>query len=201
MLSTFLWTLLGLLCGALPFSVWVGKLSLRRDIRAYGDGNPGAFNVIRAGGRWSAVLAILLEFCKGALPVTLAQTYGGVSGWSLVPVALAPLLGHAYSPFLNFRGGKALAVTFGIWFGLTFWHAPVVLGLFFILLSLTIAVSGWAVLLGMLGLGAFLLALNSSPILLVIWLCNFLLLAWKYRTDLALRPSLTPRAQRLLHLK
>lgn len=50
-MRTLLWTGLGLLVGAMPFSVWLGKLFLRSDIRRYGDGNPGAVNAWRAGGR------------------------------------------------------------------------------------------------------------------------------------------------------
>jgi glycerol-3-phosphate acyltransferase PlsY len=107
-MNTLIWTLIAFIAGSLPFSVWVGRLALRTDIRRYGDHNPGATNVGRAGGwQWGA-LALLLDMLKGALPVGLAWYWGGLAGWALLPVALAPVLGHGYSPFLGFRGGKAL---------------------------------------------------------------------------------------------
>ncbi len=105
-----LWTALGFLSGSLPFSVWLGKLLTRSDIRRYGDGNPGATNAWRAGGWQIGVPALLLDFLKRALPVGLARFWAGVDGWGLIPIALAPVLGHAFSPFLRFRGGKAIFV-------------------------------------------------------------------------------------------
>lgn len=132
------WILLSFLAGSLPFSFWIGRLAMQEDIRQYGDGNPGAFNVFRAGGKVWGWLAILLDGLKGAVPVGIAHFVYGLDGWVLVLTALAPVLGHAYSPFLGFRGGKALAVTFGSWAGLSLWIGPVVLGAFFALFRLTL---------------------------------------------------------------
>lgn len=125
------WIVLSFFSGALPFSVWIGKIFVGEDIRQFGDGNPGAFNVFRAGGKGWGWLAILLDGLKGAVPVSLAHFIYGLDGWPLVFTALAPVIGHAYSPFLGFRGGKALAVTFGSWAGLSVWVGPVLLGVFF----------------------------------------------------------------------
>ena len=110
-MTALAWTLIGFLLGSLPFSVWLGKIVLRTDIRRYGDGNPGGTNVIRAGNCGLGMLAIFLDMLKGAVPVALAYYVFKVDGWPLVPVILAPILGHAFSPFLRFRGGKALAST------------------------------------------------------------------------------------------
>ena len=113
-MSTFdliFWTALAFFSGALPFSVWVGRLVLRTDIRQYGDHNPGASNVMRAGSKFWGFIAILLDGFKGAIPIWMAIGWGHVSGWPLAIVAIAPVLGHAYSPFLGFRGGKAIQET------------------------------------------------------------------------------------------
>src|SRR5690242_19021308 len=109
-LTFLIWISIAFFCGALPFSVWIGQRVLKKDIRRYGDTNPGATNVLRAGGRGAAALALLLDFLKGALPVALAHFQANFTGWPLVGVALAPVLGHAFSPFLRFKGGKAVAV-------------------------------------------------------------------------------------------
>ena len=128
-MQALFWTILGLFLGSIPFSLLVAKYALHTDIRTMGDGNPGGFNVWLAGGRSWAVIAILLDGLKGAVPVGLAHYIYGISGWSLIPVALAPLIGHIFSPFLKFHGGKGLATTFGIWLGLTLWLGPTVFGL------------------------------------------------------------------------
>lgn len=189
------WFLLAFLCGSLPFSVWIGRLALGADIRQYGDANPGATNVLRAGGKGAAAAALLLDFLKGAIPVGFAHFQWGLDGWPLAAVALAPVLGHAFSPFLGLRGGKAVAVTGGIWCGLTGWEGPAVGGLLLGLAYALIAVDGWAVVTAMVGLLAYLLLapagwnlLDARPepwVILAVWVGNVAILAWKHRRDLA----------------
>jgi glycerol-3-phosphate acyltransferase PlsY len=188
--TALFWTGLGFLLGSMPFSLWLGHLLLRADVRRYGDGNPGATNAWRAGGWRVGLLALCLDYLKGAVPVGLAHFNLGVSGWGLVTVALAPVLGHAFSPFLRFRGGKALAATFGIWTGLTLGEGPIILGLLLGLFLFVQDSDGWAVLLGMLVFGGHLVLQQAGFYTMVIWGINTLLLAWKYRHDLgrALQP-------------
>jgi glycerol-3-phosphate acyltransferase PlsY len=125
-MSFALFVFLAFLAGSLPFSLWIGQLILGKDIRTVGDANPGATNVLRAGGKGSAALALLLDFFKGSIPVGIAHLWLHWSDWALIFVALAPVLGHAFSPVLGGRGGKAVAVTGGIWCGLTIWEGPLV---------------------------------------------------------------------------
>lgn len=122
------WTIIAFFLGSLPFPVWIGKLFLHTDIRKYGDGAPGATNVARAGGRGLYIIAALLDAFKGTVPVWLAQLISDVHGWPLAAVAIAPVLGHAFSPFLKWRGGMAVAPTFGVWLGLLGWVGPVLIG-------------------------------------------------------------------------
>jgi glycerol-3-phosphate acyltransferase PlsY len=170
----------------------VGRLALRTDIRRYGDGNPGATNVLRSGGKGWGALALLLDVLKGTIPVGLAFFWAGLSGWPLAAVALAPILGHAFSPLLRFRGGKAVAVTFGIWTGLTVWEGPTVLGLALGLWFAVVVIDGWAMILAMFSLLFYLLFARPDPALLVIWAGNTLILAWKHRADLVQIPGLRP---------
>lgn len=200
-MPNWLWILLAFLLGSLPLSVWLGKIALRTDIRLYGDGNPGAANVWRAGGKWWGIVAVLLDFLKGAVPVGLANYVVGLEGWALVAVALAPVLGHAFSPFLGFRGGKSLAVTFGIWTGLTLWVVPTVIGLAFGFWLAIMVVEGWAVLLGMLTLLVFLLVVMPDPVLLAVWFGSLLILVWKHRGDYRRSPQLSKGVLRPLFRK
>jgi glycerol-3-phosphate acyltransferase PlsY len=196
-MAVFIWTLLAFAFGSLPFSVWLGRLALRADIRQYGDHNPGATNVARAGGwQWGA-LALFLDVLKGAAPVGAAWFWGGLSGWEMVPVAIAPVLGHAYSPFLGFQGGKALATSLGMWGGLTAGEAPLILVSLLLLWYAIIAVDGWAVMLTTFSFLVYLLATDRELAILTIWALNTLLLAWKHRADLGLFPRLRPWLSKL----
>jgi glycerol-3-phosphate acyltransferase PlsY len=194
-MTALFWTLLGFWLGAIPFSVWLGRLVLRADIRNYGDGNPGATNAWRAGGWRVGLPALLLDYLKGAIPVGLAHFKGGISDWPLVAVALAPVIGHAFSPFLRFRGGKALAVTFGIWTGLTLGRYPMIFGLFLSLFLLVQTGHGWAVVFGVVAVLAYQLLFAENVYRLVMWGINGGLLIWKYRATLSTPPQLRPFAR------
>lgn len=140
-----LFTLAGLFAGSLPFSVWAGRLVLKRDIRDYGDRNPGTSNAWRAGG-WALGLPVAaLEVGKAALPIGLAHLHIGNADWRIVPVALAPIVGHSFSPFLRFRGGKAVACTFGAWIALAGPLGALLLAVVFGLYFAVQAVDAWTV--------------------------------------------------------
>ncbi len=182
------WFALAFLAGALPISPWLARLALAVDLRQVGDGNPGAANVWLAGGGSWGMAAVLLDFLKGAVPVGLAHFGFNASGWILAAIALAPILGHAYSPFLKGRGGKALAVTFGAWAGLTLWVVPLTLGLLLALWLILLTVDGWAVVAGMLSLAPLLLGMGAEPAWWAAWAANLGLLSWKYRADFVRPP-------------
>jgi len=194
-----IWLGVAFFSGSVPYSPLLGRLVLGKNIREYGDGNPGGTNVFRAGGKWVGLAALLLDGFKGAIPVAMVYWGLGIRDWRLVLIALAPVLGHAFSPFLKFQGGKAVAITFGIWAGLTGPEAPIVLGCLLGVFFLTLNLSGWAMLATLLCFGLHLLNYRPDPIFLTIWFLNTMLLAWKYRADLLQRPALkTGLAQKLL---
>jgi len=180
------------LLGSIPFSVLLGRLAGRGDVRRFGDGNPGAANVLRAAGWGWAILALLLDGFKGAIPVGVAWYVLRVTGIAIVPVALAPVLGHAFSPWLGWHGGKAVTVTFGIWTGLTLGVGPTILGMLLGLAFAVLASSGWAVMLSMLTFGLFIAGLygRQFPEWIVVWALNVLILGWMHREDLSWPPIL-----------
>jgi glycerol-3-phosphate acyltransferase PlsY len=184
MLMALLLLILAFLLGSMPFSVWLGLLICKTDIRGYGDGNPGATNAWKACGWRAGVPALLLDFLKGSAPVTLAHYGIEIDQWALVAVSLVPVLGHAFSPFLRFQGGKALATTFGIWTGLTLWVGPTTLGLTIALVMAINTADAWSVMLGMLVLLGSLLLKQVPTTFLVVWAGNLGILVWKHRHDL-----------------
>lgn len=180
--------MMGFFSGAVPFSLIIGRLFLGEDVRRYGDGNPGAVNAWRAGGWKTGVPALLLDFLKGAMPVGWMHFDLGFSSWELAGLALMPILGHAFSPFLRFRGGKAVAVTFGVWSGLTLWEAPTALGAALVVALLLHFNDAWAVMFGMSVLLLYVLLREASWSIFALWLGNSLILWWKHRHELSRLP-------------
>jgi glycerol-3-phosphate acyltransferase PlsY len=196
-MEALLFTIIGYLSGSVPYSVLLGKLFLHTDIRQQGeDRNPGSANVFKAGGPskwWLGLSAVVLDGMKGLTPVAIATYNFDVKGWALVPVALAPILGHAFSIFLHFKGGKAIATTFGVWTALTVYRGPLVLGGLLILFTFLLSSGAWAMMFGMLGLLGYLLISHSPPEFLAIWAGNLLILIWKHRNELRQPIRLNPR--------
>jgi glycerol-3-phosphate acyltransferase PlsY len=199
MLDLFIWTVIGFLAGSLPFSVWLGKRVLHADITAFGDANPGATNVMRAGGKKLGALALLLDMGKALLPVGIAYYLVPIADWRIIPIALAPIAGHAFSPFLRGHGGKAVATSAGTWMALTVWEGPTFGGLLLWLFTWLVGASGWAVLLTYLCLLPILLlvppawhVLGAPPspgVIAGVWLGNFAIVMYKHRRDFSRPPQ------------
>lgn len=107
-----LWCLGAFLAGSVPFGLVLVKLSGKGDVRDHGSGNIGATNVSRVGGKALGVVTLLLDILKGWLPVWLCLRFGP-GGLAVALVALAAVLGHVFTPWLKFQGGKGVATTLG----------------------------------------------------------------------------------------
>jgi glycerol-3-phosphate acyltransferase PlsY len=148
--------------GACPFSVWIGHLLLGKDVRNYGDGNPGAANVFRSGGHKAGSVALALDIAKGVPFIILAQTLFSLPEPLVMIVAIGPILGHAFSPLLRFKGGKSIAVTFGVLMALSPYNMLITFAIFVVLGFLFIEVDAWAVLLGPAGSLSYLVVTGAS---------------------------------------
>ena len=111
--SLVLWCLAAFFCGSIPFGLLLVKLAGKGDVRAHGSGNIGATNVSRVGGKALGVVTLLLDILKGFLPVFLAKR-AGLGTDMLALLALAAVLGHIYTPWLKFQGGKGVATALGV---------------------------------------------------------------------------------------
>ena len=177
--------LLLFISGSLMFSHWLGLL-LKKDITKLNDGNPGASNLWQSAGAGWGLLGILLDFMKGYLPLALLIWSGKITGWLLIPAGVAPILGHAFSPFLLLKGGKSKTVTFGVWSALTDFEVSiayaVVLALMQILIKLFYKkgtndnrIDAWTAVLGMLLIGPYLIIRGFSAYIIIIWIINTLI--------------------------
>lgn len=103
--------------GSIPFGVIVSRL-YRVDITRVGSGNIGATNVLRTLGPFPAGLVFAADFLKGALPACLAVLAGLSPIW-IILTGLSAILGHAFSVFLNFSGGRGVAAGLGVLLAIT----------------------------------------------------------------------------------
>ena len=101
--------LVAYLLGGVPIGFLLVRWKTGQDVRAHGSGNIGATNVHRAAGRVAGVATLVLDAAKGYLAVWLAyRMSGGSTAWASA-AAVCVLLGHIFTPFLRFRGGKGVA--------------------------------------------------------------------------------------------
>ena len=149
-MQLWLATLLSFLIGGIPFGFLAVKLLLGEDVRKLGSGNIGATNASRcfAGKRrWLAFAGIyVLDFLKGYLPVLLWAP--GHAAWAGPLLAAAAVLGHCFSPYLGFKGGKGVATSGGAFFALEPQAVLIAIGAFVVVWGLTKVVA-----LGSLALG------------------------------------------------
>ena len=194
LLLSLVFTAIGFLLGSIPFSLLIERRFAGVEIHPSGGRSPGLTNAFRDAGWKLALPVLLLDFLMGALPVGIAWFWVGLQGNYILPVAIAPILGHAFSPFLGWRGGKAVATTFGVWAGLTLGAGPTVLGMLVAVLMFVLTSSAWATILAFLLYGGFIFGYYAlyQPELFAIWLGNFAVLLVKYYADLNRQPQIRP---------
>lgn len=172
----WLFPILAYLVGSIPFGLLLGKAIKGIDIRDHGSGNIGATNVLRIVGKKWGILCLFLDFLKGFLPVVLATNLVRAGAESAavplpflaglteplaadqqfmvhclhVATALASILGHNYSVFLRFHGGKGIATSAGVLVALM----PLVLACMLVVFCLSLALTRWV------SLGSILAALS-----------------------------------------
>ena len=164
MKSIYLIPLLGYFLGAIPFGYILVRATSGADIRKSGSGNIGATNVYRKN-RVVGILTLLLDAGKGYVAVLIARWLGCDAGWQAM-VAVAAILGHVFTVFLGFKGGKGVATGFGAFLALT----PAAVGTTMIVFFLTAALSRYVSLASILATGAYPLwaLLYHEPTLVVV---------------------------------
>jgi len=178
------------LIGSLSFAIVVSRAFSLPDPRSYGSGNPGATNVLRTGRRFAALLTLLGDGGKGWLAVFLAARYApdyGVDAAGVAGCAIAVFLGHLFSVFLRFRGGKGVSVAGGIllamnpWLGLASLATWIIIAFFFRYSSLAAVVSA-----AFAPLYAFLMLQLGYPLsgMLPAILAMSALLVWRHKTNI-----------------
>lgn len=113
LLITIALTISAYLLGSISSAILVCKLFNLPDPRSKGSKNPGATNVYRIGGKSAAIIVLVFDILKGAIPVWGAY-FLQVEPLHLGIIAIATCLGHMFPIFFHFKGGKAVATAFGV---------------------------------------------------------------------------------------
>lgn len=120
MISTLLFllgpALLGYVLGSIPFGLVLTRVAGLGDIRKVGSGNIGATNVLRTGRKGLAAATLLLDAAKGLVAVLIASQIGQLAA---VAAAAGAVIGHMFPIWLSFKGGKGVATTLGVMWGLS----------------------------------------------------------------------------------
>ena len=174
--------ILSYLLGSIPSAILVARIMRLPDPRQIGSGNPGATNVLRTGNKKAAAITLVSDLLKGLIPLLIAR----LLGFDLIIICLmgmAAVIGHMYPVFLNFKGGKGVATTLGVLFGIS-WPLAV---LWIVMWLSTARLSGYSSL-------AAIVAMTSLPV--VTWLLNFqqailvfciaicALVLWRHRSNI-----------------
>ncbi len=151
---------LAYLLGGVPSAYIAGRLMRGIDIRQHGSGNMGATNVFRVLGTKPGCLVLAADIAKGALAAWLLPRLSPLplSAWGACLFGLVAVLGHSYTPFLSFKGGKGVATSAGVFLGVAPMAAVGALGLFAAVFALTRMVSAGS-----------LLAALVLPALVIVW--------------------------------
>ncbi|WP_207260377.1 glycerol-3-phosphate 1-O-acyltransferase PlsY [Desulfovibrio sp. Huiquan2017] len=175
------WALLAYILGSIPFGLVIAKTACNTDPRQDGSKNTGATNVARLCGMKYGIATLACDVLKGLLPVVFAASWIE-SPFALSLIALAAILGHVFSCFMHFKGGKAVATTVGAFLGLAFWPALICVVLCLLMIWLT----------GHVSMGSLTFAL-SLPVLMLLSgnfayipmaLVVMLILFWRHKENI-----------------
>lgn len=194
LITVILFSLVAYILGSVPTSVWLGKYYFKIDLRKHGSGNPGATNTFRVLGKRAGTIVLLGDILKGAIATTLAVVLlrfdfihtGELMRFKLLFGVLA-VVGHVFSVFLNFRGGKGVAALLGMTLAVAPEGAVISIAVFLAVLI----VSKYVSLGSMIGALAFPITLiilpalrPDDPILIVYGILLTVVILWTHRTNI-----------------
>ena len=165
--AAVLWLLASYFVGAIPTSYLLSRLFAGIDLRQHGSGNLGATNLYRVLGWKYAIPAAVVDIAKGAIPVLVFAPQVSDSQLFALACGVAAILGHVFSVFVGFKGGKGVATAAGVMLGL----APLALAVSAVVWAALVRLTGYVsvgsiVAAAVLPLAVYLLEDSTSPALL-----------------------------------
>lgn len=179
-MNVILQCMIAYLLGSIPSGVWIGKKFYDKDIREYGSGNTGATNTFRILGMKAGIFAAIGDILKGTIATLIPILFE--TDIHPILIGIFAILGHVYSVFLNFKGGKAVATTAGVAVAIHPVFVLIFVAVFLLILFVTSTVSIASM------LGVFLAAVGSlflgDPVFsAVIWFLAILII-YLHRTNI-----------------
>ena len=113
MLTIILLLIASYLLGAIPFGLWIGKIFFKKNLHDYGSGNTGTTNTFRILGVKAGISVFAFDLLKGTL-ATLLPLFFHINGVPPLIFGLLAVIGHTFSIFDRFKGGKAVATSAGV---------------------------------------------------------------------------------------
>ncbi len=152
------------LIGSIPTSIIFGKLLRGIDIREHGSGNAGATNVYRVMGLKIALIVLAIDALKGALAVMLAgRLIETESGVAAIIGGLAAIIGHVFTVFAKFKGGKGIGPALGVFLALLPFQAAVAFGSWIVIFVITKTVSKASIVAGLVLFSASIAGYKINP--------------------------------------
>lgn len=180
-MSILVWIVIAYVLGSVPFGLVIAKSLCNLDPRTDGSRNIGATNIARLCGLKFGIATLVLDIAKGLVPVLMASAWIE-SDLGLSLVVLAAILGHIFSCFMRFKGGKAVATTVGAFLAVSFWGTLLSAAMCLTVVALSGHVSMGSLTLA-LALPAFMLLTGNAafvPVALVV----MVLLFWRHKENI-----------------
>ena len=129
--------------GSIPTALWVGRTVSGVDIRDHGSGNLGATNAFRVLGRNWGIVVLFIDVLKGVAPIVLLPRILGMDPTPVAEILIgaSAILGHVFSCFAEFQGGKGVATSFGVFLAMAPTPTLILVGVFLVILFATRYVS------------------------------------------------------------
>jgi len=170
------------LLGSVSSAIVIARLFGLKDPREVGSGNPGATNILRYGGKKAAILTLLGDVLKGAVPVLIAHLLGADSV-ILALTMLAALLGHVFPVFHGFKGGKGVATAFGALAAMNGWVGLALVGSWLVMAVITRYSSLSAITVSVLA-PVYVWVFTRTPALILATGIMALFLLWRHRSNI-----------------
>lgn len=188
---TILLMILAYILGSVPNALWIGKVFKGIDIREHGSRNTGSTNAARVFGAKLGILTLILDVSKGLVPTLMAillkadffENLTKISNLDYVLVGICAILGHVFSIFMNFKGGKAVATTLGVFLILVPKAILFAAIVFFVVFAVSRYVSLSSVL-AAISLPIFIYFLYQQTIYVILGILIAILIAVKHRSNI-----------------
>jgi acyl phosphate:glycerol-3-phosphate acyltransferase len=181
-MTAYLLPVFAYLLGSVSSAIIIARLFGLQDPREVGSGNPGATNILRYGGKKAAILTLLGDVLKGAVPVLIAHLLGADSV-ILASTMLAAFLGHVFPVFHGFKGGKGVATAFGALAAMNGWVGLALVGSWLVMAATTRYSSLSAITVSVLA-PVYVWVFTRNPALILATGIMALFLLWRHRSNI-----------------